>query len=125
MPAIVVGVVRVDMDVTDGLTPVSKVDASMQNVKHRVHVTNFSGHPLSAIVQSVLPRGSVSLEFDGSWLGPAAWVDIASRIPKRQARTLDCGLKRNGGAQSRDEPLQCDDLWVQMPIIPWNHTGPR
>jgi hypothetical protein len=117
--AVTSGILSLDMDVFDGTKPVTQVSAGMA-ARHRVHVKNITQHPVTVIVEAILPNGPARLEFPTSPLRVDGWADIVNRIPGYQSRTLECDLKRNGGPNGNGEPLQCDDVWVKTRVLPWN-----
>jgi len=119
------GILWVDMDVFDGMKPVTQigpVNTKMSAARNRVHVTNITAHPVTVIVEVMLPSGPQRMEFPNSPLGAGAWADIVNRVPARNAppQILECDIRRNGGPNGNREPIQCDEIWVKTGAHPWN-----
>jgi hypothetical protein len=116
-----VGVFSISMDVVNGQDQIASVRPGMAALRHVVRIYNFSGHPAAARVRATLPNGNNSpLAFDDPVLGPSAWEKKTSvKIPECLARTLECGLRRNGGP-ARAEPIQCDRIWATVEGYPEN-----
>jgi hypothetical protein len=98
------------MEVLDQVgTVLSRIDVSVGNARHVVHVENIS----------TLPNGTARIEFVDSSGATASWDNFVLRIPPGKTRDLECPLRRNSGGMAYNEPLQCDKVYDRRGTLPW------
>jgi hypothetical protein len=108
------------MEVLDQVgTVLSRIDVSVGNARHVVHVENISTLPRDARVAATLPNGTARIEFVDSSGATASWDNFVLRIPPGKTRDLECPLRRNSGGMAYNEPLQCDKVYDRRGTLPW------